>query len=67
MKRDNKNFEEILKKALDLYAQEESKKLETKLEKVDLHNIEFSDTFKRRMNALFHECGINCVPHPEVE
>lgn len=67
MKRDNKNFEEILEKALDLYAQEESKKLETKLEKVDLHNTEFSDNFKRKMNALFREYGINCVPHPEVE
>lgn len=67
MKRQNKTFDDILKKALELYVQQENRRLDIEMEKVNSENITFSDNFKQKMNALFRKNGFNHVPHPEVE
>lgn len=57
----------ILKRALEQIAREESEEFDRILADADLDSITFSNNFKRRMNALFLELGFDHVPHPEVE
>lgn len=61
------NNDNILKRALEQIAREESEEFDRIIAEADLDNITFSDNFKRKMNALFRELGFDHVPHPEVE
>lgn len=56
----------ILKRALEQIAREESEEFDRIIAEADLDNITFSDNFKRRMNTLFCNLGYDHVPHPEV-
>ena len=60
-------MDNVLKRAFEQIAREESEEFDRILANADLDSITFSDNFKRRMNALFREIGIDHVPHPEVE
>lgn len=57
----------ILKRALEQIAREESEEFDRIIAEADLDNITFSDNFKCRMNTLFRNLGYDHVPHPEVE
>ena len=57
----------ILKRALEQIAREESEEFDKIIAEADLDKITFSDNFKRRMNTLFRNLGYDHVPHPEVE
>lgn len=58
----------LLLDALGLYDDYE-KKVVKEWQEMSEEEIEISDAFKRKMNAMFRELfGENCkVPHPEVE
>lgn len=57
----------ILKRALEQIAREESEEYDRIIAEADLDNITFSDNFKRRMNTLFRNLGYDHVPHSEVD
>lgn len=57
------------KEAMRLYVEEEMKKLDEQMAKVNMDDFEFSDRHKKKMNRLFRErIGIKArIPYPEVD
>lgn len=57
------------KETMRLYVEEEMKKLDEQMAKVNMDDFEFSDRHKKKMNRLFRErIGIkDRIPYPEVD
>ena len=52
---------QVLKEALADYVIQECKK------QICLEEYEFSDDFKKEMNKIFKDLGIEKIPHPEIK